>query len=501
MGQLQETMFREYPFVVRDVTAAQFAVLSASAPQNPGVMYRVDGAFVYRYNGTTWVDHAAEHAAMGADYRQIGVSVAGVTSMCLFDQLQTGEFVCGDTDNGDWGRKLFLFSGNPLTKAGTVTALAQTSCTAGNGLKDTAGNAVPFDSATKIVNAWAVSNGDIYFLTFDTGLKNHLWRAKAGTYTVGSDAAYSNKQACVDLGLHSGVQSTNIRSLSHRTFLEATVGGASHLFLCEYNVNGARTPGSGGAGADQAVVWRSTDGGNTWAIFMEFNTGGAHQAAHFHGAVQDPYTGWIYFMLGDFTTEPALIAYNGTASALAANTPYATIATTPGYKVISGSELNRYCDLCFSDAGIFSIPDSDSEGADTSATSYVSTLIPRTLDYVMSKSAVERATNAPPVIAAKGQDFALFASFFSSSGDSKRHNIWAADSKTGGWTLVAKIKNNSAAATCVPANFFVDKLNPDNIWLSFGYAQGGYVTAASQSGSSVLLNPSRRGGVVTYAAS
>ena len=433
-------------------------------------------------------------------YKKPGVSVAGVTSFGVLDQLSTGEYVCIDTTNGDYARKIFLFSGDPITKVGTITLMPLTSATAGNALLDTTGAAIPVNAATKIVNAWATSNGDVYYLVFDTGLKNHLYRAKAGTFTVGSDAGYSNKRACIDLGLQGGVQASSIRSLSHRTFLEARVAGVSHLFLCEYNVNGSRTPGVGGAGADQVVAWRSIDGGNTWAIFLEFNTGGSHQVAHFHGAVQDPYTGWIYFMLGDFTTEPSVIAYNGTAAPVAANTTLATIGTTAGYKVLSGSELHRYTDLCFSEYGIFSMPDADSEGADTTTTAFVSTLMPRTLDYVASKSAVARVTNVPPIIATQGPDFALFASFLTSGADSSQHHIWSADSKTGGWTLVAKIKNNAGAGTYTPANLFVDKIYPEKVWLSFGFAQGGYVTPASESGSSVLLKLVPRGSVLTYAA-
>lgn len=431
--------------------------------------------------------------------RRVGVSVEGTTSIGVYDQLSTGEYVCTDTANGNWGLKLFLFEGDPLTKVGTATPLAGTDLATG-GLKTGTGGTFTKNAGAKIVNAWPVSNGDIYFQSFDVDLKNYLWRAKAGTYTVGSDAGYSNKQACIDIGLNGGVHSGNIRHLSHRSFLEARVGGASHLFFCEYNVASGRTAGSGGAGKDQVVAYRSTDGGTTWSVFLEFNTGGSHQVAHFHGAVQDPYTGWIYFMVGDFNAEPALIAYNGTAAAVAANTSLAAIGSTAGYKVISGSELHRYCDLCFSETGIFSIPDADSESADPSTTAFVSTMIPRTLDYVVSTTPVQRSTNVPPVLAVQGADFALFASFISSGADSSRHHIWAADSKNGGWTLVAKIKNNAGSATYTPANFFIDRLDPSKIWLSFVLAQGGYVTAASASGSSVLLRLVPRGEVVDYQA-
>lgn len=51
------THFIEHPLVIRDVTAAQFAVLAtgAGAPPHPGVRYRVDGQTEYQWNGSQWV--------------------------------------------------------------------------------------------------------------------------------------------------------------------------------------------------------------------------------------------------------------------------------------------------------------------------------------------------------------------------------------------------------------------------------------------------------------
>lgn len=54
MGQFQDTMYKEYPLVIRDVTAAQFAVQAVGAPSHPGIMYRVNGGPVYQWNGSAW---------------------------------------------------------------------------------------------------------------------------------------------------------------------------------------------------------------------------------------------------------------------------------------------------------------------------------------------------------------------------------------------------------------------------------------------------------------
>jgi peptidoglycan/xylan/chitin deacetylase (PgdA/CDA1 family) len=54
MSQLQNTMYRDTPAIVRDVSATQFAAQRVNAPDQPGVIYRVDGA-LYSWNGSAWV--------------------------------------------------------------------------------------------------------------------------------------------------------------------------------------------------------------------------------------------------------------------------------------------------------------------------------------------------------------------------------------------------------------------------------------------------------------
>lgn len=56
---------KDYPVIVRDVTAAEFASLSTTAPVDPGIQYRVDGLSTYRWNGTAFVLSPTYTAAGG----------------------------------------------------------------------------------------------------------------------------------------------------------------------------------------------------------------------------------------------------------------------------------------------------------------------------------------------------------------------------------------------------------------------------------------------------
>lgn len=490
--------------------------------------------------------------------RRVGFTVEQA-SVCVFDQLATGEYVCTDgvSANGNSARRLFLFSGNPVNLAGgTITALSNTNSALTNTvLKATTGAAVganwvgtahfstnhmivdtttsgtitvghtvmatgvlsgalintdngggdytlssspgtlstravsTLNNSSNIYDAWVTSNGDIYFTVLDGNLRSYLFRAKATTYTVGADASYSDNKACIDIGLYGGTHSIDIRTLGKRNFLEATVAGAKHYFFCEYNVSSSRTPGSTN---DQVIVYRSTNLGDTWSVFLEFNTGGAvHFIDHFHGTRQDPYTGWIYFMTGDQTTECAILAYNGTAAAPAANTALATIGAATGWKVISGSELQRLTDICFAPGSIYSIPDADVETDDTSSTAFVAVRYPKTLDYVETIEAVTRWPSIWPMLNLQSSMFSAIVSARTQNGGTTAEPyiyVWTSNDITGlaGWTLVLKIKNYYATSG-TPRSFF--KALDGRIWIGATYGKGIHFTSNVLSGTSVVLTP------------
>lgn len=56
---IQGLQHTDYPAIIRNVTAAEYALHSTEAPAHPGIMYRVDDTALYRWNGTTWVAFAA----------------------------------------------------------------------------------------------------------------------------------------------------------------------------------------------------------------------------------------------------------------------------------------------------------------------------------------------------------------------------------------------------------------------------------------------------------
>lgn len=68
MGQLQDTMYKENSVVIRDVSSSQFAILSGSPPQHPGIRYRVDGVSEYCWNGSSWISFvSSSEAAVSGD--------------------------------------------------------------------------------------------------------------------------------------------------------------------------------------------------------------------------------------------------------------------------------------------------------------------------------------------------------------------------------------------------------------------------------------------------
>lgn len=73
---LQDTMYKNTPAVIRDVTAAQFAVQRLQAPSQAqsGIIYRVDGQSMYYWNGSAWVGGVT---AVEASTGVITLSVVG----------------------------------------------------------------------------------------------------------------------------------------------------------------------------------------------------------------------------------------------------------------------------------------------------------------------------------------------------------------------------------------------------------------------------------------
>lgn len=55
MTQILGRQYADFPAIIRDVTAAEFAIHSTEAPAHSGIMYRVDDVTLYRWNGSAWI--------------------------------------------------------------------------------------------------------------------------------------------------------------------------------------------------------------------------------------------------------------------------------------------------------------------------------------------------------------------------------------------------------------------------------------------------------------
>ncbi|HEY1129133.1 MAG TPA: hypothetical protein VGF12_07000 [Roseateles sp.] len=267
------------------------------------------------------------------------VAVEAALQQTLFNQLPNGNYIgtaALPESVGFYGSKLFLASGplSNLVPVGQNATLASV-------LKTSAGATITNGTLT---GAWALPDGNLLFTVNSNGGatsgRAFLYYGKvaagaitAATLTVGNNAAaFDNGCAVLDIGNKGGAQTADIRILHDRSICIATIAGNTVLFLSEYNVAGGRV--QGGAN-DQCRVWRSTDLGKTWAIFLEFNTDGANrQVRHGHGVVQDPATGFVYFLFGDDPTS-GIIRWDGSAAAPPANTAMPDFNKFAGWHALS----------------------------------------------------------------------------------------------------------------------------------------------------------------------
>lgn len=143
-----------------------------------------------------------------------------------------------------------------------------------------------------------------------------------------------------------GSNAIDVRCL--RGFLELTRdipsgGGKGTLYMGEYNVNHSRSAGSVN---DRVRLMRSDDQGDTWKTVAEWNTNGVNQVGHIHAMRQDPYTGEIYVCTGDGQYKLGIIKWDGSAS-WQNNRTLPQIALMTGFKVLTGNQRYRTCDVLF----------------------------------------------------------------------------------------------------------------------------------------------------------
>lgn len=127
-------MYRDHPAIIRDVSAAEFAVRDGEAPEHPGIAYRVDdGLALYRYNGTAWVatpevgvSGTASSTITGPDGETVSLRNPR-TTFRLFDDFE-GTWAIGDAGPADrWSSTAGSGTGNQVATTvansigGTVT--------------------------------------------------------------------------------------------------------------------------------------------------------------------------------------------------------------------------------------------------------------------------------------------------------------------------------------------------------------------------------------------
>lgn len=174
-------------------------------------------------------------------------------------------------------------------------------------------------------------------------VRSHNYGASWGSNDNNDKVAVLNLGDTATNGKSDGTTQTNlINALGSRGICKCTVGDVTFILIAEYNTNAAASSDPVAA-ATLGRVWRSDDLGKNWSIFLTFNTniGGNRQIRHIHSIVQNPYTGYIYFCLGDSALS-GILRWDGVSAAPPANTLPADFGNYPGWLGIGASNWTKY---------------------------------------------------------------------------------------------------------------------------------------------------------------
>lgn len=419
----------------------------------------------------------------------------GEVDVCVFAQGPDGRYVCTDGLNatgGEQQRQLFVVTGDPFGTTYTRSFLTKTLYTEVR----SAGGVTP-SAGLGICDAWWLSTGEILFVAVltisGTAGRTNLYRAKesapgSGVWTVGANANCDDRLPVIELGDVAGTQTPYIRTLHSRSLVEATVGGAKHIIIGEYNVAASRT---GGGANDQVRYYKSTDGGRTFAILITFNQGGSHQVDHAHSVVQDPASGRIFFLLGD-NEDSAILSWDGTSAAPAANTAPSAYASTSGWDYYGTGQSCTTGDLLFDAVGGHYLPD-----VDLPTTIAAGGLQAMSLDCMSTRIfagiPISRTDNRAPLIGVRSVTTGAFY-FFSLIADTGADGyfyVWgSADGKS--WSSIGLIsqKQISAGGGIINNAFFdsSDRLIISGVRGIKGTQLTGTVNNAAIKGSSLLFS-------------
>lgn len=359
----------------------------------------------------------------------------------------------------------------------------------------------PVGGNMSILDAWYTSSGAIFCLVYNgaTGFHHLAMTSKTraanqfGANNTGvASTSNTDQKAVLDLGARLGVTYQNIRTLHHRGLCEVTPnnGAAKFLLLAEYNINqpngtpprtsGSVSPTVQPSANDFVRCLRSDDAGYTWSTFIEFNMDSVtpqHYSNHFHGVVQNPASGIVYFMSGDNkpTTgagneqdQRFILAWDGMSAAPALNSAPTGFAALPGWKLLKGSELYRTADILFSPSSAYYLCDCDSEVADTSSLAFAGMVCDPFIAWGARVDCPDRVTNVPPILAVKTPDgLSYFVTFRNADPTTpNEHRLYASNDDGKTWRLAAKLPlYGTALATSTPSNLLYDR-NTKKILLS-----------------------------------
>jgi hypothetical protein len=204
--------------------------------------------------------------------------------------------------------------------------------------------------------------GLIFVIVQNSSSEFYLLKSSDGGATVKKVFAF---------GEGNGPQGTNVqnvRMLRGLLELERDIpsgGGKGTLYIGEYNFNKTRIPGSIN---DRIRIMKSTDNGDTWVKVVEWNTNGQNQIGHIHAMKQDPYTGEIYICIGDSDTSLGIVKWDG-SSQWPDNRTMTQLSSIHGFKVLTGKQRYRSCDILFGENYFYSFADTQLDNNPTGSES------------------------------------------------------------------------------------------------------------------------------------
>ena len=131
------------------------------------------------------------------------------------------------------------------------------------------------------------------------------------------------------------------------------------LYYVDYNVNSSRTPGGTN---DRVSVNKSTDLGLNWSAVAVFNTDGVKSdLRHFHSIRYNSHNGFLYLQCGDGDLDSGIIMWNP-ATTLPSNTPISQMTQSADLKTYQYGQTGRGVDMLFEGDNIYWLVDLDTNG-------------------------------------------------------------------------------------------------------------------------------------------